>query len=242
MTEANAHPARRSRGGRIPLWVKVVYTVYVGAFLGVMSSSSPLNFLWFCNAALLVTLAAVWLESSLLVSMQLLSILWPHVFWQIDYFTQLLTDIKVFDACGLTPARYMFDPSIPALKRCLSLQHAWMLYLLLWLVWRLGYDRRALAAQTVFCWGLLLLTYACVTDIYGPAGNVNNVLGVSANRAPSWMAPWTWLVVLMGLLPILWYGPLHFLFRRVFGPAKGPLVGERWMAVTPGRRPKATTS
>jgi hypothetical protein len=168
----------------------------------------------------LVILLALWLESSLLLSMQLLAILWPHLFWQLDYFTQMTLGIKIFKFCGLTPAEYMFDPGFASLRRCLSMQHAWMLYFLLWMVWRLGYDRRALGAQTLYAWVILLLSYALVRDIHGPAGNVNSIYGLSASEPQTRMAPWLWLVVLMVFMPLCWYGPLHFVFRRKFCPPK----------------------
>jgi hypothetical protein len=38
---------------------------------------------------------------------------------------------------------YMFQPEIPPPLRALSLFHCWMPFLLLWLVYRLGYDARA---------------------------------------------------------------------------------------------------
>jgi hypothetical protein len=96
------------------------------------------------------------------------------------------------------------------------MQHAWGLYLLLWAVWRLGYDRRALLAQTLYAWVILLLTYALTKDIHGPAGNVNNVFGISNREPQTWMAPWVWMVFLMVFLPVCHYAPVHYLFRRIF--------------------------
>ena len=208
---------------RIPLWLKLLYTLFVAVLVPIYWRSTPLVFLWFCNAAVLMTLAAMWLENSLLVSMSALAVFWPHVFWQVDFFIQLATGVKVFRICGLTPADYMFDPSLAPLMRFLSMQHAWVLYLLLWLLWRLGYDRRALSSQTFYAWVILLLTYALTTDLHGPAGNVNSIFGVSNREPQTWMAPWLWLVFLMVFLPVCHYGPLHFVFHRIFRPAKaGP--------------------
>jgi len=57
--------------GRIPLWLKVVYTGFVAVLVPYYwRTYGPVNFLWFCDIALLVTLAALWLESPLLFSMQ----------------------------------------------------------------------------------------------------------------------------------------------------------------------------
>lgn len=58
------------RHGKIPLWVKLLYTLWVAALVPEYWQASPVSLLWFCNVALLVTLAALWLENSLLASMQ----------------------------------------------------------------------------------------------------------------------------------------------------------------------------
>ncbi len=206
--------------GRIPLWIKLLYTLFVAVLVPVYWRTTPLVFLWFCNAAVLITLVALWLENSLLAGMMALAVFWPHLIWQIDYLTQITTGFKIFRICGLTPADYMFDPNFAPLKRCLSMQHAWLLYLLLWVIWRLGYDRRALCAQTIYAWGILLLTSAMVKDFHGPAGNVNNVYGPSGREPQTWMAPWLWVAFLMVFLPVCHYAPLHFLFRWIFRPPK----------------------
>jgi hypothetical protein len=211
---------------KIPLWAKLAYTAFVALFVTVLAPSNPMAFLWFCNAAVLITLAGVWLENSLLLSMQALAIFWPHLFWQADMLIQVTTGAKVFAGCGLTPADYMFDPNYPMVNRFLSLQHAWLLYFVLWLLWRLGYDRRALPAQTVCAWVLLPLTYALVGDGRGPAGNVNNILGLSS-EPQAWVPSWTWLLFLMVFIPVCHYMPLHFLFRTIFRGRRYQVGGDR---------------
>lgn len=53
---------------RIPLWVKLAYTAFVCVLVPYyLSAYGPTNFLYFCDVALLMTLAALWLESPLLV-------------------------------------------------------------------------------------------------------------------------------------------------------------------------------
>src|SRR5437762_13963784 len=75
--------------------------------------------------------------------MQAVAIALPQLCWAFD-FTAHLAGIHLI---GL--ADYMFDPNIPLFVRGLSTFHGWLPFVLLWLVWRLGYDRRALRAQTV---------------------------------------------------------------------------------------------
>ena len=97
MTNAGHSFSAIFAGGRIPLWVKIAYSGFVAIFIPTyLSIYGPLSFLWFCNVAILVTLAAVWTESSLLASMQLMPIVYPHLIFQIDGLLRLI---------GLQPLR-----------------------------------------------------------------------------------------------------------------------------------------
>ena len=85
---------------------------------------------------------------------------------------------------------------------------------LLWLIWRLGYDRRALLAMTLLCWVVLPLTFVLVHENQpGRAGNVNKILGWSDAATEPPIAPLLWLGVLMLGNPLLVYLPTHFLLR-----------------------------
>ena len=127
-----------SREPRLPLWLKVAYTAFVVVLVPIYwVNYGPANFLYFCDLALLVTLAAIWLESPLLASMPTVGILAPQALWVADLFANMLGHPIV----GMTD--YMFDQSLPLHLRALSLFHGWLPFLLLFLVWRLGYDARA---------------------------------------------------------------------------------------------------
>jgi len=71
----------------------------------------------------------------------------PELLWNITVFTRLLTGVRV---SGL--ADYMFDTRIPKWIRALSLFHVVLPVLMLWMLHRLGYDPRALPAQTALAW------------------------------------------------------------------------------------------
>lgn len=59
-----------SKPARIPLWLKIAYTAFMAVLIPVYwSNYGPGNFLYFCDLALLLTLAGMWLESSALISM-----------------------------------------------------------------------------------------------------------------------------------------------------------------------------
>ena len=170
----------------------------------------PTNFLWFCDVALLIGVAALWLESSLWASTQAVSIVLPQMVWVADFLARL-AGVRLLDLTD-----YMFDAKIPLFVRGLSLFHGWLPFLLLWLVWRLGYDRRAWWVQSLLAWAVLAATFFIVKDPFGPTGNVNKIFGPREDAPQTWMRPELWLALLMIAHPVCIYVPTHLLFCRVF--------------------------
>lgn len=83
---------------RISLWVKVPYTVFMAVLVPCYwVQYGPLNFLWFCDVALFVTLVALWIESPLLTSMQAVAITLPQILWVLDFFVRLCTGGHLID-------------------------------------------------------------------------------------------------------------------------------------------------
>lgn len=203
---------------KVPLWLKLAMSAFVAVLVPVYwVHYGPANFLYFCDMALLLTLAGLWLEKPLLVSMPAVGILMPQVLWIAD----LLATLAGFKLVGLTD--YMVDASLPLYLRALSLFHGWLPLLLVWGVWRLGYDRRALAGWTAVAWASMLVSYFFIP---GPspetstiAANVNYVFGPSATAPQTWMPGWAWLMLLMSALPVVMFAPVHFLLVRFGKPA-----------------------
>jgi len=198
-------------GAKVPLGLKLAYTAFVAVVVwNYWSAYGPADFLWFCNVGLLITTLGLWLESPLLVSMQALGVLFWQFLWQIDFFLQAMTGLHTVGA-----ADYMFSSKVSLFVRCLSLSHLFLPYLLLWLLWRLGYDRRALWAQTLCAWAVLILSYALVESMDSAAGNVNKVFGLSDAGPQKLMAQPLWLAVLMIGIPLILYVPTHWLLQRL---------------------------
>jgi hypothetical protein len=193
----------------VPLWLKLAYTAFMAVLIPYYwIEYTPVNFLWFCDVALIVTLAALWREDALLASTQALAITLPQLLWVVD-FIALLT-------AGTSPvglSAYMIDDTIPLFVRGLSLFHGWLPFLLLWLVYRLGYQRRALLVQTLLGWVVLALSYLLTPGPAGPAGNVNKVYGPDDANPQTWMHPWLWLALLLAAYPLCIYLPTHLVFR-----------------------------
>jgi len=198
---------------RLPLWLKLAYTAFMAIMIPIYWRCwGPQNFLYFCDIAALVTLIGIWRESALLISMQAVAILLPQAYWILDFFAHLL---------GLHILRmtdYMFDATSPRLLRGISLFHGWLPILLVWLVHRLRYDRRALRCQTIAGTLLLLICYFGFTPpgTQSPgklAVNLNYVFGPSTSAAQTFMPPLAWLAILMLGLPILIYWPTHLILK-----------------------------
>jgi len=194
----------------IPLWLKVGYSLFVCLLVPIYwRHYGPVNFLWFSDIALLALAPALWLESPLLVSMMALAVLLPEVAWNVEYFLRLATGIRT---AGLTD--YMFDRRIPRAIRSLSLFHVVLPPLLIWLLWRLGYDERALLWQSLLAAAVLPLSYR----FSNPDENVNWVYGFAA-KPQSLIPKPAYVMLLVVLFPLVVYLPTHGLLRMLFGNA-----------------------
>jgi hypothetical protein len=198
---------------RLPLALKLVFTGFMAVLAPVyLANYGPTNFLYFCDVALILTLAGVWMESPLLVSMPAVGILAPQLLWAVE-FTLGLVGVPL---TGLTD--YMFNPTVPLLLRGLSLFHGWLPFLLVYLVYRLGYDRRAFAAWTALAWALMLISFFFLPGPRPDAGltpvNVDYVFGLSDSAPQRWMPALAWLALLMAGLPALLFAPAHVALAR----------------------------
>jgi hypothetical protein len=190
----------------IPLWIKISYTVFTVITVAIYAVKYPPgNFLWFSDIALVLTVPALWLESSLLAGMMTISVLLPELLWNLGYFLRLLTGKRL---SGLTD--YMFDATLPLYLRALSLFHVFLPVVLLWMVSRLGYDRDALPAQTILACIVLPLTYWLVD----PKLNVNWVRSSGAGRTR--LPPLARLGLQMIVVPLFVYLPTHLLLTWLF--------------------------
>lgn len=189
-------------GEPIALGLKVAYTLFLAVLVpAYWVHYGPRNFLWFSDIALLGAGAALWLESPLLASMMMLAVLLPECAWNLDFFGRLLTGHRMF---GMSA--YMFERERPRFIRALSLFHVPLPVGLVWLVHRLGYDRRAWLGQSLLALVVLPVSY-WLTD---PAENVNWVHGLGAPQRR--LPPWLYLALLIVAFALVLYLPPHLLF------------------------------
>jgi hypothetical protein len=210
-----AQPHRQS--GRIPLWLKVAYTLFVVIVVPYYwRTYSPWNFLYFCDIALTVTLIALWTESRFLASLEAIAILLPQTIWIVDYL------VTAFGGHLLGLTDYMFNPGIPVFTRALSAFHGWLPLLLIFLLFRLGYDRRAFRVQCIVGVATLLVCFFVAPRPPAPsdhpnfAVNINYVWGMDDHHPQTAMPAGAWLAMLCGICVVGIYTPTHLVLRKVF--------------------------
>jgi hypothetical protein len=216
LTGTNTATKTAARHRRIPRAIKLAFTGFMAVLVPVYwHKYGPTNFLYFCDLALFITLAAIWLESRLLTSMAAVGIILPQlILWCGDFAAHLAG----FRFIGMTD--YMFDAQRPLFLRGLSLFHGWLPFLLLFLVHRLGYDRRGLYAWTGLAWTAMLTSYfllpapgARQANPLAPV-NIDYVYGFSDTAAQTWMPGWAWLTFLLVAMPLIIFLPTHFLLGK----------------------------
>jgi hypothetical protein len=199
---------------RVPLAVKLAYTAFMAVLIPVyLHYYGPTNFLYFCDIALILTLIAIWSENALLISMCCVGIIVPQAVWVFDF----LFSSAGFSLTGMTD--YMFDPSHSLFLRFLSLFHGWLPFLLLYLVWRIGYDRRALASWTGLTWVVLPVCFFLMPAPTPQPGltpvNINYVWGMRDTAPQPWVPADVWFMGLLLGLPVLIFTPAHLVLSRI---------------------------
>ncbi len=205
----------------IPLWLKIAYTAFMAVLIPVyLKNYGPTNFLYFCDVVAILTILAIWIESPLLLSAALVGSFLPQMLWVVDFVCQAAG----YTLTGMTS--YMFQP--PFFLRFLSFFHFWLVFLLIYLVWCVGYDKRGLALWVAIMWVLLTVCYAwmpppspsvdpvtkqVLRDPNMPV-NINYVYNIQSDEEPQkWMDPDMYFAAYMMVLMVGVYLPTHVLFR-----------------------------
>jgi hypothetical protein len=211
------------RPARIPTWFKFAYTAFVAVLVPYYwVNYTPWNFLYFCDIALILGAVALWSENPLLASLPAVGLVLPQMLWVLDF----MSGSRIVGMTG-----YMFDPGRPLFVRGLSLFHGWLPFVLLWMVWRLGYDRRALAGWTLVSCLVLLASFFLAPAPPPPAEhpsyavNLNYVHGLSDQVSQTVMPQALWLGIMLIGFPLVFYLPAHLVFSRWFPSARRVAAG-----------------
>ena len=142
--------------------------------------------------------------------MMALAVVLPESVWGVSFFGRLFFGLRLSDL-----ADYMFHAEKPLYVRALSLAfHVVMPVVLLWMLYELGYDSRALPAQTALAWIVLPLTYL----LSSPQDNINWVYGPWGG-AQTRIPRLAYLGAVMIITPLCIYLPMHFLLQFAFARA-----------------------
>jgi hypothetical protein len=184
---------------RLPLWLKIAWTVWVAVWLPLYGRQyGAQNFLYFCDLGNFFVLGGLWLESQLIFSWQATGLLLFQTLYTLDLIGAVVTGRHFIGG-----SEYMFDPHLSLFIRLLSLFHVVMPPLLLWAISRLGYDKRGWSYQTLLTWLVVPINY-----FWRPQYDVNWARGPflrEQHLVPAWIYLMTYLIV----VPLAVYWPTH---------------------------------
>jgi hypothetical protein len=185
------------------VWLAVWVPVYWHAW-------GPANFLHLCDVAVFLSCIGLWSSNRLLLSSQAVSSILVDLAWALDGGWAFFAHRHLFGG-----TEYLFDAHIALWIRLLSLFHVALPPLLLWALWRTGYDRRAWSLQT----GIALLAF--IASRWTNSGSNINF----AFRDPFWhrqVGPAPVHVALsVAALAIGLYLPTHLVLLRAFRSRSG---------------------
>ncbi|WP_455218409.1 hypothetical protein [Kaarinaea lacus] len=190
-------------------WLKYSLTFFLCIFITFYwIHRGPANLLWFSDLALIAAVLSLWSEKSLPASALATGVLFFEMGWIFDFLSRLLTGQHLF---GLNATEYMFSGSLPLVIQVLSLLlHLLLPVSLLYILYKLGYDRRGWLVQTILAWIILPACYF-FTDV---EKNINWVFGIGGHQ--NWVSEPVYLIAGMLILPLLIYLPTHLLLKRYF--------------------------
>lgn len=203
---------------KIGLGPKLAFTAFMLVYLPYyLVNYGPTSFVNICDTSLLLAFAAIWTERSLLASMPACGILLVQFGWCVDF-------AAGFFGFHIGMADYMFDPHLSLFARGLSLFHGWLPWVLLWMVYRLGYHTRAVYAWTPLAYALLCVSYFLLPAPPAPANNpnlpvnLNLVFGPSSTGPQTWMPAIAWFLLIVVSLTAMFIAT-HLALKRWLPPA-----------------------
>jgi hypothetical protein len=184
---------------RLPLWLKIAWTVWLVAWAPLyLKQYGSQNFLFFCDIGNFLIGLGLWLENPLIFSWQASGLLLFQTLYTVDLAGALISGHHLIGG-----TEYMFDPHVPLAIRLLSLFHVAMPPLLLWAISRLGYDRRGWKIQTLTAWIVVPINY-----FWRPEHDVNWARGLFFHEQHFMPMP-SYLLGYLVVVPLVVYFPTH---------------------------------
>lgn len=190
---------------RVPLWLKIAWTIWLIVWAPLYwRQYGAQNFLFFCDIGNVLIGIALWMESSLIFSWCACGLLAFQTIYTIDLIGALFMHGHFTGATD-----YMFDPHLSLLIRVLSLFHVVTPPLVLWAIWRLGYDPRGWKFQTLMTWIVVPINY-----FWRPEQDVNWARGLGFHEQHLVPGP-LYLLAYLVLVPLCVYFPTHLFLARL---------------------------
>ncbi len=191
--------------GRVPLWLKIFWTVWLAMWAPVYWRQYGVqNFLFFCDIGNVLIGIGLWLESALIFSWVACGLLVFQSLYILDLAAALVTGHHPIGG-----TEYMFNPAIPLFVRLLGLFHVVTPPLVLWALWRLGYDARGWKLQTLAAWIVVPINYFWRSEM-----DVNWARGLF-DHEQHLMPGWLYLIGYLIVAPACVYWPTHWVLLRV---------------------------
>lgn len=185
------------------VWFAVWFSTYWRTWGGA-------NFAHLCDVAVVLTCIGMWSNSALLISSQAVGGLIVDAAWALDACWILFLKHPLVGG-----NEYLLDNYYPMWIRLLTLFHLVMPGLLLWGMYRLGYDRRGWLLQCA-----IALPVFIAARFTPPDKNIDFAFADPFFHRAWGPAP-THVLVIWLFMVLVVYLPTHLLLKRFFRPPQG---------------------
>lgn len=202
--------ATQSVQAKLPEWIRWGALVWLVFWMAVYWRYwGAANFLHLCDIAVIVTCIGLWSNNARLLSSQAVGSLVVDAIWTLD------AGWRFFLGRHLTGGtEYLFDARYPLWIRLLTLFHLVTPLLLLWALYRMGYDRRGWVLQS----GIAVAAFAGAR-FTPPELNINFAFSDPFfNRA--WGPAPMHVAISALVLIVIAYLPTHLCLKHFFAPPR----------------------
>jgi hypothetical protein len=196
----------QTRAAKYPDWMRWMSLVWFAVwFPTYLRTWGVANFAHLCDVAVILTCIGMWSNSALLISSQAVGALIVDAAWALDACWILLLGHPLVGG-----NEYLLDGHYPVWIRLLTGFHLVMPALLIWGVYRMGYDRRGWALQCA-----LALPVFIAARFTSPADNTDFAFADPFFHRAWGPAPTHVLVVWLFMVLVV-YLPTHMVLKRFF--------------------------
>ncbi|HTR45938.1 MAG TPA: hypothetical protein VMM16_00940 [Verrucomicrobiae bacterium] len=189
-----------------PLWMRWVSAAWFALWFPAYWRTWGLaNFAHFCDVAVILTCIGMWTNSAALISSQAVGALVVDLVWALDAGWFLILRRPLFGG-----NEFLLDSRYPAWVRLLTLFHVVMPVLLIWGLYRAGYDRRGYKLQCA-----IALPVFIAARFTSPARNIDYAFADPFFRRAWGPAP-AHIAVIWLFMVFVVYLPTHFALKKLF--------------------------